>query len=241
MVRISRLRLALRALAVAGLLLGSPWIARAQSGCVVRDPELQGVYEGGCVGGKAEGQGTARGSATYTGEFHQGMKQGRGVKTWAWGDRYDGGFAEDYKDGWGVYRWGKGTLFAGDRYEGEFARDKRNGFGLYTWASGDSYAGRWKDDAVAGLASPMMIARYRATGAAMEALGKPGIKVCHESTLGIGVHAWVEGETLALNAAARQVPVRITRLGQATLVVAGRTVAAGDVVWDDPLQWIPCN
>lgn len=236
-----RLRLAPGAVAVFALFFGGPpSIAHAQSGCVVLDTELQGPYKGGCAGGKAEGRGTAKGSATYTGEFHQGMKHGRGVKTWAWGDRYEGDFAEDYKQGWGVYTWGARTLFSGDRYEGLFVRDKRNGFGLYTWASGDSYAGPWKDDAVTGLASPMMIARYRATNAAMEALAKPGTKVCHESSYGIGLNAWSEGETREANISARQVQVRITKVGQ-TLVVAGGPVAVGDVVWDDPLRWVPCN
>jgi hypothetical protein len=87
-----------RALAVAALFaVGFPGIVQAQSRCLVVDPELQDFYEGGCVDGKAEGQGTARGSATYAGEFHLGKKQGRGVKIWSWGDRYEGGFADDYK------------------------------------------------------------------------------------------------------------------------------------------------
>jgi hypothetical protein len=237
----SRLLSAARALAVAASFLGAPWIAYAQPACRVLDPELQGPYEGGCIDGKAEGKGTAKGSATYSGEFHQGMKHGRGVKTWAWGDRYEGEFAEDYKEGWGIYTWGARTLFAGDRYEGGFARDKRNGYGVYIWASGDSYAGPWKDDALAGQATPMMIAKYRATQAAIAALGKPGIKVCHESILGTARSVWVEGETRALNPDARQVSIRVTKLGEATLVVAGKQVPKGEVVWDDPLNWVPCN
>jgi hypothetical protein len=215
--------------------------AQPQPRCLVADPELRSSYEGGCVDGKAEGQGTAKGTAVYTGEFHEGKKHGHGVKTWPWGDRYDGDFANDSKDGWGRYTWGARTLFAGDRYEGGFTNDKRNGYGIYVWASGDSYAGPWKDDAVAGRATPMMIARFRATNASLEALAKPGVKVCHESTVGIGLNAWVEGEMVAVDAAARRVSVRITRLGQASFAVAGRTVSEGEVVWDDPLDWIPCN
>jgi hypothetical protein len=230
-----------RALTLLALLFGAAAIAEAQSVCAVLDPELQGSYEGGCAGGKAEGQGTAKGSATYAGGFHEGKKQGRGVKTWSWGDRYEGEFADDRKDGWGTYAWGTRSLFAGDRYEGGFSNDKRNGYGVYTWASGDSYAGPWKDDAVAGRATPMMIARFRATNASLEALAKPGVKVCHESSLGTELKAWIEGETQAVNPAARQVSVRVTKLGQASLVVAGTQVAAGEVVWDDPLNWIPCN
>ena len=230
-----------RALAVIALVLGGlPVLARAQAGCAVLDPELQGSYTGGCAGGKAEGQGTAKGSASYTGEFHEGKKHGRGAKTWPWGDRYEGGFADDAKHGWGTYTWGARTLFAGDRYEGGFAKDKRNGFGVYVWASGDSYAGPWKDDALAGRATPMMIARFRTTNASMEALAKPGVKVCHEATLG-GARERTEAETQSVNPSARQVSVKVTKLSPTPVLVAGTRIAVGDVVWDDPLNWIPCH
>ena len=228
-----------RVLAIIVPLLGAGF-ARAQPRCAVVDPELQGSYQGGCADGKAEGQGTAKGSAIYAGEFHQGKKHGRGIKTWPWGDRYEGGFVDDAKQGWGTYTWGPRTLFAGDRYEGGFANDKRNGFGIYVWASSDSYAGPWKDDALAGRATPMMIARFRATNASMEALAKPGVKVCHESTV-VGAQERTEAETQSVNASARQVSVRVTKLSPTPVLVAGMPVAAGDVVWDDPLHWIPCN
>jgi hypothetical protein len=215
--------------------------AQAQSKCLVLDPELQASYSGGCKDGKAEGPGTAKGSAVYSGEFHEGRKHGRGVKTWSWGDRYEGGFADDAKHGSGLYTWGERSAFAGDRYEGGFANDKRNGYGLYVWASGDSYAGPWKDDTVAGRATPMMIARFRATNESLAAMSKPGVKLCHESTVGAGLKEWSEGETQSVDQATRRVSVRVTRLGPKPLVVAGTRVAAGDVVWDDPLNWIPCN
>ncbi len=188
--------------------------AQAQSKCMVLDPELQKSYAGGCKDGKAEGQGKAEGSAVYSGEFHEGRKHGRGVKTWPWG---------------------------GDRYEGEFANDRRNGYGLYVWASGDSYAGPWKDDAVAGRATPMMIARFRATNESLAAMSKPGVKLCHESNVGAGFKEWTEGEAQSVDQGTRRVSVRVTRLGPTPLVVAGTRVAIGDVVWDDPLNWIPCN
>jgi len=229
-----------RALALVALVLGGPGAGQAQSRCAVVDPELQGSYQGGCANGKAEGQGTAKGSATYTGEFHQGKKHGRGVKTWPWGDRYEGGFADDAKDGWGIYTWGARTLFAGDRYEGGFANDKRDGFGIYVWASRDSYAGPWKEDALAGRSTPMMIARFRATNASMDALAKPGVKVCHESTVA-GAQERTEAETQSVNPSARLVSVRVTKLSPTLVLVAGKPIAVGDVVWDDPLRWIPCN
>jgi len=215
--------------------------AQSQSKCLVLDPELRDSYAGGCKDGKAEGPGTAKGSAVYVGEFREGKKQGRGVKTWPWGDRYDGDFMNDAKHGMGRYTWGARSAFAGDRYEGGFANDKRNGYGAYVWASGDAYAGPWKDDAVAGRATPMMLARFRATKESLAAMAKPGVKLCRESTVGAGLKEWIEAETQAANQSTLQVAVKVTKLGPTRLVVAGTQVAVGEIVWDDPLNWIPCN
>ena len=223
------------------MLCASSDAARAQSKCLVIDPELQASYSGGCKDGRAEGPGTARGSAVYAGEFREGKKHGRGVKTWPWGDRYEGEFADDSKHGMGIYVWGARSAFAGDRYEGALANDKRSGYGVYLWASGDSYAGPWKDDAVTGRATPMMIARFRATSESLAAMAKPGVNLCHESTVGVDAGEWTEGEALAVDRGARRVEVRIARLGPKPLFVAGTQVALGDVVWDDPLNWIPCK
>ncbi len=211
-----------------------PAFAQGPAKCLVLDPELQGSYEGACKDGKAEGYGKATGSAAYAGEFHEGRKHGRGVKTWPWGDRYEGDFLNDVKHGVGVYAWGARSAFAGERYEGGFANDKRNGYGVYVWTSGDSYAGPWKDDGVAGQPSPMMIARFRAAKASLAAMEKPGVKLCHESTLGTGSKERIEANAF-------RVEVRITKLGVARLLVAGNEVKLGETVWDDPLNWIPCN
>ena len=213
--------------------------AQVPAKCFVSDAELQGSYVGGCKDGKAQGQGRAEGSAVYIGEFHQGNKQGRGVKTWPWGDRYEGDFHDDTKHGMGLYTWGARSAYAGDRYEGGFVNDMRNGIGFYVWASGDSYAGPWKDDGVAGRATPMMIARFRATNESLAAMAKPGVKLCSESSLGSKERT--EGETQEVNKDARQVSVKVTKVGSTPLVVAGTQVAPGEVVWDDPLNWIPCN
>jgi hypothetical protein len=237
-------------LALAAMLFVSSAAAQLAQKCFVADPELQDSYAGGCRDGKAEGQGTAKGSATYAGEFRAGLKQGRGVKTWPWGDRYEGEFSEDTKHGVGSYTWGARSAFAGDRYEGEFKDDKRNGVGVYTWASGDIYAGPWKDDVVNGQATQRMIARYRATRESLAAMANAGVKVCKASTLGSGATtrtegsgatAWTEGEVRAVNQKTLQVAVRITKSVETPLVVAGAEVAVGESVWDDPLNWIPCN
>ena len=264
-------------LAFATMLCALPAAAQPAQKCFVADPELQGSYAGGCKDGKAEGQGTAKGSATYVGEFRAGLKQGRGVKTWPWGDRYEGGFADDAKHGMGSYTWGARSAFAGDRYEGEFRNDKRYGAGVYAWASGDIYAGPWKDDVVNGQATQRMIARYRATRESLTAMANAGVKVCKASTVGSGATArpegsaattrpegsaatartegsgatawtegsgatiWTEGEIVAVNQKTLQVAVRITKSVETPLVVAGVEVAVGESVWDDPLNWIPCD
>ncbi|MGB5082247.1 MAG: hypothetical protein WBO23_16085, partial [Burkholderiales bacterium] len=226
--------------ALAAPLLFSLAPAWAQPACFVADAELQASYVGACRDGKAEGRGSARGSAEYVGEFHQGNKEGFGVKTWPWGDRYEGEFHDDAKHGHGRYTWGERSAFAGDRYEGGFANDRRNGYGVYVWASGDAYAGPWKDDAVAGRATPMMIARFRAVKESLAAM-KPGMKLCRESDLGAGSREWAEGEVTRVDPGARSVELRLMKPGSSPLVVAGTRVAVGETVWDDPLNWIPCR
>ena len=230
-----------RWLLLAAVLGASSAPAQTTAKCIVLDPELQSSYAGGCKDGKAEGQGSAKGTAEYAGEFHEGMKHGRGVKTWSWGDRYDGEFANDAKQGTGIYTWGARSMYPGDRYEGEFANDKRNGVGVYTWASGDIYAGPWKDDAVAGRATPMMLSRYRATKASLAAMEKSGVKLCRETSFGIGLKEQIEGVTAGVNMETLQVAVTVKKLGQTPLAVGDVDVNAGDTVWDDPLNWIPCN
>jgi hypothetical protein len=70
-------------------------------------------------------------------------------------------------------------------------------------------------------------------------MAKPGVKLCSASTLGSKERT--EGETQAVNQSTRQVAVKATKIGSTRLVVAGTQVALGEVVWDDPLNWIPCN
>ena len=93
-------------LAFAAMLL-SVALAGAAADCRVVDSELQGTYTGPCVNGLAQGQGTAAGTARYTGEFVEGRKQGAGHKEWPNGDRYEGEFLNDLKHGHGIYVWVK--------------------------------------------------------------------------------------------------------------------------------------
>jgi hypothetical protein len=85
---------------------------------------------------------------------------------------YEGGFRNDKRSGWGVFRW-PGGQNAGDTYVGgmcgavaicfavlndqsqsllcsEWRDSKRHGQGTYTWADGRVYQGEWCNDKRAG-------------------------------------------------------------------------------------------
>jgi len=221
------------------LLLGSLGFcvhAQTQS-CRVLDPELQGHYEGPCVEGLAEGEGSARGIAEYRGGFKAGRKHGKGVKIWPNGDRYEGDFIEDRKDGVGAYTWGRGP-WAGERYEGDYVEDRRHGYGVYRWPSGDVYRGPWREDAFAGPPTGMMIARAKFEQEARAALGKPGQKVCREMAVGIGGRDWVRGTVV--EASPEHIAVRIDDPGTHPHVIAEVEAQSGAVLRDAPTNWTPC-
>lgn len=230
----ARLKTTLAALAL--LLFAACTQARSE-GCSVLDPELQGRYVGPCVDGLAEGEGSASGFADYRGGFRAGRKHGKGVKTWPNGDRYEGDFVDERKEGFGVYIWGRG-MWAGERYEGSYLNDRRHGQGVYRWPSGDVYRGPWKDDAIAGPATPMMIARAKFEEEARAAVGKPGQKVCREMPVGIGSSDWVRGTVVQVDA--ERIEVRIDDPGVQLHVIASVEARRGALIWDSPVAWTPC-
>jgi hypothetical protein len=216
------------------LLLSS--LAAAQE-CRVVDPELRGSYAGACVNGLAEGQGSASGTAEYRGELKAGRKHGKGAKAWPNGDRYEGGFVEDRKEGVGTYTWGRGP-WQNESYEGTFLDDRRHGFGVYRYATGDVYAGPWERDVATGPPTPMMQARTKFEQEARTAVAKEGQKVCRQMQVGIGGRDWIRGVVVAL--AADRVGVRIDDPGRQPHVIANAEVRSGDVAWDVPQAWTPC-
>jgi hypothetical protein len=230
-----QLRVLLACFAVAALL---PLGASGSTACRVLDPELVGVYRGGCKDGLAEGYGEAKGSAEYRGDFHVGRKQGRGVKTWPSGDRYEGDFVSDRKEGVGKYTWSSSGPAAGESYSGGYLNDRRNGYGVYQWPSGDRYAGQWADDAIVGMPTPSMIARARAKTETLAAVAKPGVKVCRALLVGIAVHDWIRGEVIAVNA--DRIEVRIDDPGQQPHEIGGKPLAKGMTPWFDASKWTPC-
>lgn len=205
--------------------------------CRVVDPELQASYAGPCVNGLAEGEGSAIGTAEYSGGFKAGMKHGRGVKTWPSGDRYAGEFFEDRKHGVGAYTWGRGP-WAGERYEGAYRHDRRHGFGVYRWPTGDVYAGPWVEDAMTGPPTAMMLARMKFEEEARAAVARQGQKVCRRMEVGIGGSDWVRGEVVGVSA--DKVAVRIDDAGTHPHVIANVEARRGEVLWDAPQGWTPC-
>ena len=76
----------------------------------------------------------------YEGDFVDNVKEGKGVYYYINGDKYEGEFFEDEKDGYGVYYYKNG-----EKYEGEFKDNKKNGHGIYYYLEGDRYEGEFKD------------------------------------------------------------------------------------------------
>jgi hypothetical protein len=209
----------------------------ADEACKVLDPELQVSYSGRCVNGLAEGLGVASGIAAYTGEFRAGKKHGKGAKTWANGDRYEGDFVEERIEGFGTYTFGRGP-WAGERYSGEYLAGQRHGHGVYRWASGDVYDGPWRDDVPVGPPTAMMRARANHREELRAAVAVQGQKVCREVAIGIGGRDWVRGTVMALNAEG-QVAVRIDEIGSAN-PLASMGLKPGVFVWTEAEEWIPC-
>ena len=219
-----------RGWALVTLLLLFSGMAHAEE-CRVIDPELQEFYAGPCINGLAEGHGIARGSAQYEGDFRAGRKHGKGVKTWANGDRYEGEFADDRREGHGTYTWGRGP-WQGERYEGGFVADRRNGYGEYRYATGDVYRGPWKDDAAIGPPTPMMRARAKFEEEALAAVGKTGTRVCREVQVGIAGRDWLRG--VVIDVRGKEVAVRIDDAGESG------AEKKGEVRWHPATDWLPC-
>jgi hypothetical protein len=208
--------------------------------CLVRDPELQGAYTGDCRNGLAEGYGEARGEASYAGEFKAGRKHGKGVKSWpSSGDRYEGYFVDDRKEGTGMYVWGRGSASPGERYTGGYVADRRHGYGVYEWPNGDRYAGPWENDAVAGTPTKGMITRAMAQVERAAAVGRPGARVCREMRVGVASVDMVRATVLAREG--DSIRVRIDNAGQFEHTLGDRQIKHGDVISDAMRFWVPCT
>ena len=104
-------------------------------------PSYEGT--GTLVGGKANGSWYVKwaNDASYSGEYRDGKRHGRGAFTFAnFASRYEGEYRDDKQHG-------RGTFFyrSGSRYEGAWRDDERHGHGTYTFAGGNRYEGAWRD------------------------------------------------------------------------------------------------
>ena len=227
-------------LVVAAALCLFPAVApgQPQATCIVRDAELQGKYSGGCRDGLAEGYGEASGVAQYRGEFRAGHKHGNGVKTWPSGDRYEGAFVADRKNGVGTYTWGPHSAWPGERYSGEWRNDLRHGTGTYEWPGGDRYVGPWEYGVITGPATPAMMARARAYAERVAAVGKSGIRVCREFTVGLVTQDRVRGTVMAV--VEDRLAVRIDDTGRFQHAVGDVVITKGMTLHDPAWLWVPC-
>lgn len=223
---------------VAGVVLLLAASSAFAASCRVMDPELVGQYTGGCRDGLAEGYGTAKGASLYRGQFHDGKKHGTGVKAWANGDRYEGGFSDDMKDGVGRYHWGEKSQWAGDSYAGEYRKDKRHGQGVYEWASGDRYEGFWQDDLRYG-PSAMEIQKQRAQAAWMAAAGKSGTVVCSVLPQGLALREKVRGKVMRVEG--DQVEVRLSESGDTLWGQVGVAAQPGQTIKGAFSDWHLCD
>jgi hypothetical protein len=219
-------------LCAAVLLAAAP--AGAEPRCQVLDPELQGHYEGACVGGLAQGEAIAEGTARYVGGFSAGRKSGRGTKVWPNGDRYEGGFQDDTRHGVGTYLWGEGSPWKGERYQGSYVNDRRDGYGVYEWPNGDRYAGQWREDQMFGPLTPMQVQQARHEKALVSALEKPGTKVCRIAGPGKTAEFTASGETVAVDG--KRLTIRLTD----PLSRIGAVRRQDPVIEESTADWRPC-
>lgn len=109
--------------------------------CDVRNskPEARDVvtWSGGCLDGKAHGEGRLvwrymrngePSGSTFEGTLRQGVREGHGVLTWLDDDRHQGR----------------------RRYVGHFHRNKFHGHGVLTWPDGRWYKGEFRDGTPSG-------------------------------------------------------------------------------------------
>jgi hypothetical protein len=84
---------------------------------------------------------------TYVGQVRAGTEtpHGRGVYTWADGNRYEGEWRDGEMHGRGVFTWTNGR-----RYEGEYLDGWMHGRGIFTWTNGGRYEGEYRDGKMHG-------------------------------------------------------------------------------------------
>ena len=135
----------------------SVWLTA--SGCQVwihhKHETLSTAWQGGCSGGKTNGEGTLtwkiKGDAdtivteSYSGTWKNGKQQGKGRYSDTEGNRYEGEFEDGKLHGLGVL-----VRASGGRYEGEWKDNMKHGRGTLYFANGDECEGDWREGRLLG-------------------------------------------------------------------------------------------
>jgi len=79
-----------------------------------------------------------RDGSKYEGGWKDGMKHGYGVMSYTTGHVYKGNYINGVVNGQGFV-----TFRNGDTYKGNYKDNKKHGNGVYTWRNGDKYEGNW--------------------------------------------------------------------------------------------------
>jgi hypothetical protein len=82
----------------------------------------------------------------YEGEFKDDLYHGYGVYTWTNGNRYEGMWEKNRREGQVTWISGKQSSSPGDRYQGQWYLDQKHGEGHYFQANGDTFIGTFQED-----------------------------------------------------------------------------------------------
>ena len=77
----------------------------------------------------------------YEGYWKNDKKEGFGIYYFLNGDRYEGEWKNNLREGIGIYYYSNGDI-----YEGEYKNDEMEGIGIYYFFNGDRYEGEWKNN-----------------------------------------------------------------------------------------------
>ena len=128
---------------------GPDWIIAENQPCQLYnpfpEPGTTATWSGGCVDGKASGEGrwigrSSEGEIVYDGGIREGKAYGNGTLTWPDGTRYEGEWRDGKLSGYATI-----TVFDGTRYEGALRDSRPHGNGILTWPDGTRYEGEWRD------------------------------------------------------------------------------------------------
>lgn len=204
--------------------------------CEVRDPDLQGLYTGDCMNGRAHGRGRVLagkpGQGSYEGEFRYGFAHGQGRKQFPNGDVYEGQWIDGVMNISGRYDFGPGSPWHGDRYEGQWLDGVRQGMGRYTWVFGDVYEGVWEQNLPKGESTSGQLHRRRFLKVLLPRLRQDPLNVCSTLTPGASPSWMIRGEILEFHD--DRVKVRIRQQSSV------ESWQWGTPRWEPIFYWLPC-